>query len=113
MKTTKWACPSTIAKLGIDNDFNLLCANAGLQHFVYQGYATYRRLTLEFLSTRTHNVGLNPKEEEECRSLSISWIKISTSLLRSGVTFLASPTTMMMMFAMSMTTSNRIQVEFV
>ena len=46
MKTTKWACPSTIAKLGIGNDFNLLCANAGLQHFVYQGYATYHRLTL-------------------------------------------------------------------
>ena len=29
MKTTKWACESTIAKLGIGNDFNLLCANAG------------------------------------------------------------------------------------
>ena len=64
MKTTKWACESTIAKLGIGNDFNLLCANAGLQHFVYQGCATYERLTLEFLSTLSHNVGLLPRVDD-------------------------------------------------
>ena len=65
MKTTKWACPSTIAKLGIGNDFNLLCANAGLQNFVYQGHATYHRLMLEFLSTLSHNVGHSPRVDEE------------------------------------------------
>ena len=65
MKTTKWACESTIAKLGIINDFNLLCANARLHHFVYQGCETYERLTLEFLSTLTHNVSLVPIVDEE------------------------------------------------
>ena len=68
----RWRPPSglaspPIAKLGIGNDFNLLCANAGLHHFVYQGCATYERLTLEFLSTLSHNVGLLPRVDEEER----------------------------------------------
>ena len=67
MKTTKWACESTLAKLGITNDFNLLCDNAGLHHFVYQGCDTYERMTLEFLSTLSHNVGLTPNVYEEER----------------------------------------------
>ena len=65
MKTTKWACKSTLAKLGISNNFNLLCANAGLQDFVYQGHATYHRLMLEFLNTLAYNVGHSPRVDEE------------------------------------------------
>jgi hypothetical protein len=41
IKATKWACVNTLAKLGITHDFNLLCHNAGLHHFVYQGCETY------------------------------------------------------------------------
>ena len=37
IKATKWACVSTLAKLGITHDFNLLYHNAGLHHFIYQG----------------------------------------------------------------------------
>ena len=65
MKTTKWVCLSTITKLCIGSDFNLLCTNAGLEHFLYQGCATYRLLTLEFLCSLSHNVGHYPMEEEE------------------------------------------------
>jgi hypothetical protein len=66
IKKTKWACESTLAKLGITNDFNLLWNNIGLHHFVYQGCETYERVTLEFLSTILHNVGLvlNAYEQE-------------------------------------------------
>ena len=38
-------------QLGITNDFNLLCNRVGLQNFVFQDVPTYRRLTLEFLSS--------------------------------------------------------------
>jgi hypothetical protein len=48
IKAIKWACESTLAKLGITNDFNLLCDNAGLHRFVYQGCETYERMTLKF-----------------------------------------------------------------
>ena len=41
IKATKWACANTLAKLGITHDFNLLCYNAGLHHFVYWGCETY------------------------------------------------------------------------
>ena len=67
IKATKWACANTLAKLGITHDFNLLCHNAGLHHFVYQGCETYERLMLEFLSTLSHNVGLMPNAYEEER----------------------------------------------
>ena len=56
MRTTNWACPSTINRLGIGNDFELLCNNVGIRHFVMQDVLTYRRLTLEFLSTFEHTV---------------------------------------------------------
>lgn len=65
VRSTKWAFPATIATLGIGNNFNLLCANVGLQHFVFQDAKTYRRLTLEFLSTLSHTVGLNPLGRED------------------------------------------------
>ena len=67
IKATKWACAKTLAKLGITHDFNLLYHNAGLHHFVYQGCETYERLTLEFLSTLSHNVGLMPNAYAEER----------------------------------------------
>jgi hypothetical protein len=38
------------------NDFNLLFNRVGLSPFVFQDVPTYRRLTLEFLSTLTHTV---------------------------------------------------------
>ena len=56
MRTTKCACPSAINKLGIGNDFNLLCNNVGICYFLMQDVPTYRRLTLEFLSTLKHTV---------------------------------------------------------
>ena len=67
IKATKWACANTLSKLDITHDFNLLCHNAGLHHFVYQGCETYERLTLEFLGTLSHNVGLMPNSYEEVR----------------------------------------------
>src|SRR3990170_8171664 len=67
IKATKWACANALAKLGITHDFNLLCHNARLHHFVYQGCETYERMTLEFLSTLSHNVGLMPNAYEEER----------------------------------------------
>ena len=51
VKTTKWACPIILNQLGMTNDFNLLCNRVGLQNFVFQDVPTYRRLTLEFLSS--------------------------------------------------------------
>ena len=51
VKTTKWACPIILNQLGIINDFNLLCNRVGLQNFVFHDVPTYRRLTLEFLSS--------------------------------------------------------------
>lgn len=56
IKSTKWACPYTLNQLGLGLDFNLLCNNVGLLHFVFQDAATYCRLTLEFLSTLRHTV---------------------------------------------------------
>ena len=56
IKTTKWACPITLNQLGITNDFNLLCNKVGLQNFVFQDVPTYRRLTLEFLSSLKSSV---------------------------------------------------------
>ncbi|KAE8786030.1 hypothetical protein D1007_40212 [Hordeum vulgare] len=38
-----------------------------LHHFVYEGCETYEQLTLEFLSSLSHNVVLMPSEEEEDR----------------------------------------------
>ena len=51
VKATKWACPIILNQLGIYDDFNLLCNRAGLQTFVYNNVPTYRRLTIEFLSS--------------------------------------------------------------
>ena len=51
VKATKWACPIILNQLGISNDFNLLCNRVGLQNFVYNDVPTYRRLTIEFLSS--------------------------------------------------------------
>src|SRR4051812_2251288 len=56
VKATKWACPVTLNQLGISNDFNLLCNRVGLQNFVFHDVPTYRRLTLEFLSSLTDTV---------------------------------------------------------
>ena len=36
IRTTKWACPTTILFLGITNEFDLLCNNVGIRHFVFQ-----------------------------------------------------------------------------
>ena len=57
VKTTKWAWPIILNQLGITNDFNLLCNRVGLQNFVFQDVPTYRRLTLEFLSSLKSSVG--------------------------------------------------------
>ena len=51
VKATKWACPIILNQIGISNDFNLLCNRVGLQNFVFNDVPTYRRLTLEFLSS--------------------------------------------------------------
>ena len=51
VKTTKWACPIILNQLGITNDFNLLYNTVGLQNFIFQDVPTYRRFTLEFLSS--------------------------------------------------------------
>ena len=64
IKSTKWVCPYTLNQLGLGLDFNLLCNNVGLLHFVFQDAATYRRLTLEFLSTLRHTVGPSFVSEE-------------------------------------------------
>ena len=58
IRTTKWACPATIHRLGITNDFDLLCNNVGIRNFVFQNVPTYRRLTIEFLCTLEHNVDI-------------------------------------------------------
>ena len=66
IKSTKWACPHILNQLGLRHDFNTLCNNVGLLEFVFQEAATYRRLTLEFLSTLMHTVGRyhNPEENQ-------------------------------------------------
>jgi hypothetical protein len=64
IKSTKWAFPTTINQLGITNDFNLLCNRVGLSPFVSQGVRTYRRLTLEILSTLTHDMNTMPPWNE-------------------------------------------------
>ena len=56
VKTTKWACPIILNQLGIYNDFNLLCNRASLQNFVFNDVPTYRRLTIEFLSSLQNTV---------------------------------------------------------
>ena len=65
IKSTKWACPHILNPLGLRHDFNTLCNNVGLLHFVFQEVATYRRLTLEFLSTLKHTVGRYHTPEED------------------------------------------------
>ena len=66
IRSTKWACPTMINQLGITNDFNLLCNRVGLFPFVFQDQPTYRRLTLEFLSTLEHTVrNYGDGEQEE------------------------------------------------
>ena len=57
IKSTKWACPHILNQLGLHHDFNTLCNNVGLLDFVFQEAATYRRLTLKFLSNLKHTVG--------------------------------------------------------
>ena len=51
VKTRKWAYPTILNQLGVSNDFNLLCNRVGLENFVFSDVPTYRRLTLEFLSS--------------------------------------------------------------
>ena len=65
IKSTKWVCPHILNQLGLHHDFNNLCNNAGLLHFVFQEATTYRRLTLEFLSILKHTVGRYHVLEEE------------------------------------------------
>ena len=65
IQSTKWACPTILNQLGLTNDFNLLCNRVGLLPFVFQDTPTYRRLTLEFLSTLKHTVGIYYRTEEE------------------------------------------------
>jgi hypothetical protein len=56
IKSTKWACPHILHQLGLHNDFITLCKNVGLLDFCFQEVATYRHLTLKFLSTLKHTV---------------------------------------------------------
>src|SRR3954468_7352242 len=56
VKATKWACPVTLNQLGISDDFNLLCNRVGLQNFAFHDTPTYRRLTIEFLSSLQRTV---------------------------------------------------------
>ena len=65
IQSTKWACPTILNQLGMTNDFNLLCNRVGLLPFVFQDQPTYRRLTLEFLSTLKHTVGSFYRTEEQ------------------------------------------------
>ena len=60
IRTTKWAFPATIHRLGITNDFDLLCNNVGIREFVFQDVPTYRQLTMEFLCTLEHTVDIYP-----------------------------------------------------
>ncbi|KAK1597257.1 hypothetical protein QYE76_000062 [Lolium multiflorum] len=65
IKSTKWACPHIPNQLGPRDDFNTLCNKVGLLDFSLQEVATYRRLTLEFLSsTLHHTVGRYHNSEE-------------------------------------------------
>jgi hypothetical protein len=57
IKSSKWVWPHILNQLGLRHDFNNLCNNVGLLHFVIQEASTYPRLTLEFLSTLKHTVG--------------------------------------------------------
>ena len=66
VKATKWACPIILNQLGISDDFNLLCNRAGLQNFVYNDVPTYRRLTIEFLSSLQSTVKLWQGEDTIC-----------------------------------------------
>lgn len=65
--TIKWACPNTIAALGIGNDFQLFCNNIGLHQFVFEDTYTYCRLALKFLSTLMHTVGHFAGQEDRIR----------------------------------------------
>ena len=65
IQSTKWACPTILNQLGMTDDFNLLCNRVGLLTFVFQDQPTYRRLTLEFLSTLKHTVGNFYRNEQE------------------------------------------------
>ena len=58
IRTTEWVCQTTILRLSITNDFNLLCNNVGILNFVFQDVPTYVRLTIEFLCTLEHNVDI-------------------------------------------------------
>ena len=51
--------------LGIGQQFRELANAAGLQHFIFERKPTYRRLTLEFLSTLKHTVPNHPGSTEE------------------------------------------------
>jgi hypothetical protein len=53
----KMVCAHILNKLGLRHDFNTLCNNIGLLHFVFQEAATYHNLKLEFLTTLNHTVG--------------------------------------------------------
>ncbi|KAK1644314.1 hypothetical protein QYE76_062119 [Lolium multiflorum] len=64
IKSRKWACPHILNKLGLRNDFSTLCNNVGLLDFCLEEATTYRRLTLEFLSTLKHTVNHYYNTEE-------------------------------------------------
>ena len=65
IKSTKWACPTMLNHLGIGQEFCELANAASLQHFIFQRKPTYRRLTLEFLSTLKHTLPNHPGSTEE------------------------------------------------
>jgi hypothetical protein len=65
IKSTKWTCPHILNQLGLRHDFNYICNNFGLLHFVFQEATIYRRWTLEFLRTLTHTMGRFHASEED------------------------------------------------
>jgi hypothetical protein len=85
IKSTKWAFPHILNQLGLRHNFDNLCNNVGLPHFVFQEAGTYRRSTLEFLSTLKHTVGsFHIPEEEQPRVGRISFRLMNRVLLDSG-----------------------------
>jgi hypothetical protein len=64
IKSTKWACPTTINPLSVTNDFNCFATELACLHLFFQGVPTYRWLTLELLSTLTHNANSMPPWNE-------------------------------------------------
>jgi hypothetical protein len=48
---TKWVDSVFLSRQGLNNDFYLLVRNTGMKVFAYLNQETYKRATLEFLST--------------------------------------------------------------